>query len=188
MNAIDNGDFDAALALSDTLRDRFPGSRYKGWVEEVIAGVNCRLKKRSSPDIRYRQPGTIHNLDELVAPYKDKVVYIDIWGSRCGPCKAEMVYVPELKKQFKGKDVVFFYPDMDKPERIKTWKNYVAYTEIIGEHYHMTSKEIEPIWKVVHEAGGNKDLYPSYLLIDRQGKLIHADAKRPSEGEAISAD
>ena len=115
-------------------------------MEEVIAGVNSRLKKANSPDIPYRPAGSIHNLQELVAPYKGRVVYIDIWGSWCGPCKAEMAYVPELKKQFKDRDVVFFYLDMDKGERIETWKNYVAYAELTGEHYHMTDKEIEPIW------------------------------------------
>jgi thiol-disulfide isomerase/thioredoxin len=185
MNAVDNGDFEAAFALSDTLWNRFPESRYKGWVDNVIAGVHNRLKKQSSPGIHYRPPGTIRNLEDLVAPYKGKVIYIDIWGSWCGPCKAEMPYVPALKKKFEDKDVVFFYLDMDKPERIQTWKNYVTYIELIGEHYQMTSEEIEPIWKVVHEAGGNKDSYPGYLLIDRQGKLVHADAKRPSDGEAL---
>ena len=43
-----------------------------------------------------------------LAPHKGKVIYIDVWGSWCGPCREEMKHASAIKESLKGKDVVFF--------------------------------------------------------------------------------
>ena len=125
------------------------------------------------------------SMAELLEPYKGKIVYLDIWGTWCGPCRIEMSYVDALKKKFKGKDIVFLYLDVDPDEKGKIWQQYVQFYGIEGEHYRLTSKEVEPYWDVIKNAGGKTSLYPSYVLIDRQGKIINANALRPSDRESL---
>jgi thiol-disulfide isomerase/thioredoxin len=48
-------------------------------------------------------------LKEILAQHKNKVVYMDFWGSWCGPCLAELDHAPKVKETLKGKDVVFIY-------------------------------------------------------------------------------
>ncbi len=45
----------------------------------------------------------------LMARYKGKVVYLDFWGTWCGPCLSEMPYSVNLQKQYANKDIVFVY-------------------------------------------------------------------------------
>jgi thiol-disulfide isomerase/thioredoxin len=121
----------------------------------------------------------------LVAPYKGKMVYLDIWGTWCGPCKEEMPYVPELKKRYAGKDIVFVYLDMDNASKENDWKEYVQFTGLEGEHYRMDRTAIENIWQAIKAAGGQTNSYPTFVLIDRDGKIIHPNAARPGSRQEL---
>lgn len=41
--------------------------------------------------------------------FKGKVIYVDVWGTRCGPCIKEFEYHKGLKEKFKDKSVEFLY-------------------------------------------------------------------------------
>src|SRR5690606_9066962 len=60
---------------------------------------------------------------ELVSPYNGKVIYMDFWGTWCGPCRTQMPYVSELKKELEDKDVIFMYLANRSPE--KAWLNFI---------------------------------------------------------------
>ncbi|WP_290792488.1 TlpA family protein disulfide reductase [Flavihumibacter sp. UBA7668] len=184
-DAVAQGDFSAALFLYDTLRSAFPSSSYLPAITKLTQEVKSRLTALDGSNIHFIQPGSISNLKELAALYPGKVIYLDIWGTWCVPCKDEMKYVAELKQQFKGKDVVFFYLDMDAPHRKSTWEQYVKYHSITGEHYYMTNEEMASIWKEIEKAGGKSNLYPTYVLFNKRGEILHANARRPSEKELL---
>ncbi len=40
---------------------------------------------------------------KIIEPYKGKVIYLDVWGTWCGPCKNMMQYAKASKKLFAGK-------------------------------------------------------------------------------------
>jgi hypothetical protein len=54
--------------------------------------------------------------EELIKPYKGKVIYADFLGTLCGLCKENLKYVKDLKAKMKGQDVVFMYFANRSPE------------------------------------------------------------------------
>ncbi|NQU34099.1 MAG: TlpA family protein disulfide reductase [Bacteroidetes bacterium] len=119
---------------------------------------------------------TFQNILDL---YKGKVVYLDFWASWCRPCKNEMPHSSKVKEQFKGKDVVFVYISSDRDP--KAWKNGVSQLNIKGENY-LTSGNV---WKD-YNALFNVKTIPRYVLIDKEGKVVSANAKRPSNPEIVT--
>lgn len=57
---------------------------------------------------------------KIIEPYKGKVIYLDIWGTWCGPCKDMMQYAGNIKNLFAGKEVVFLY--LCNHSTDKSWK------------------------------------------------------------------
>jgi hypothetical protein len=96
-----------------------------------------------------------------------------------------MPYVPELKKRYTGKDIAFVYLDMDKASKENDWKEYVQFTGLEGDHYRMDQRAIENIWQAIKAAGGQTNSYPTFVLIDRDGKIIHPNAARPGSRQEL---
>jgi len=97
----------------------------------------------------------------------------------------EMAYVPELKKKFSGKEMVFVYIDMDDASKEEKWKEMLHLYALEGEHYRLSNEEIQPLWKEIEQEGGQINRYPTFVLIDKQGKIVKANAARPSDGNKL---
>lgn len=63
---------------------------------------------------------------KLIAPYRGRVIYIDVWGTWCGPCREEMAYLPELHEALKDLPVTYMYLANNSPEELwqKSAKRY----------------------------------------------------------------
>ena len=113
---------------------------------------------------------------EILKPCEGKVVYLDVWGTWCGPCKKEMEYVSAIKQAMKGKEVVFLYLANGSPE--VSWKNIIKEYSLTGQqvvHYNLPDKlqdMLEKYLQVKH--------YPTYLLIGRNGEIVDREPPRPS--------
>lgn len=110
--------------------------------------------------------------------YPGKVIYIDVYATWCGPCLEEMRYAPALHEETKGKDVVFV--NLCLQSAVSNWINLINDRKIGGENYYFTDDATKLFMGTYRLSG-----YPSYLLIDRQGKLVTTNAPRPSEGKAV---
>jgi thiol-disulfide isomerase/thioredoxin len=117
---------------------------------------------------------------EVIKKLKGKVVYLDIWGTWCGPCKHELKFSPELKNYFKGKDVAYVYLDMDEDDKDGQWREFIQVNGMTGLHLRKNRKEIQSFWDEL-KPGNTTRYYPTYFIFDREGKLVLADAARPSE-------
>jgi len=115
------------------------------------------------------------NFNQLIKEkYKGKVVYVDIWATWCGPCRAEMAPARELHKLFRGnKEVVFVNICMKSPQQ--AWAKAMANGEINGDNYFFDADlSDEAAAKLL--SGG----YPTFILIDKNGKIRTRKAPRPS--------
>ena len=114
------------------------------------------------------------SLDDVLKKYKGQVVYLDFWASWCGPCKKEMPHSQELKKKYTGQDVAFVYISTDKNG--SSWKNMIETLNINGFHYR-ASPDVR--MEIVEQF--NLQYIPRYVLINKDGKVADANAKRPSD-------
>ncbi|MGB0838612.1 MAG: TlpA family protein disulfide reductase [Chitinophagales bacterium] len=112
-------------------------------------------------------------LRDLLDRYQGKVIYMDFWASWCGPCLAEMPYSKQVYEQYKNDAIAFVYFSEDKTEG--KWRGNINRFGLGGEHYLLSDALKAELYQVF----GVQSL-PTYVVIDQQGKLINANAPRPS--------
>ena len=113
-------------------------------------------------------------LDELVKPYRGKIVYIDYWAPWCGPCISEMQHSGQVKAQLKEQDVVFLYLGVNTDK--DAWERAIKKYDISGEHYLLDGREYNILSGEFNISG-----IPRYMLVDQSGRVVNDHAPRPSE-------
>jgi thiol-disulfide isomerase/thioredoxin len=130
--------------------------------------------------------GKITHFAEILSmkEFENKVIYIDIWGTDCSPCIAEFKHLPELKKKYKNKDIVFLYLARSYGLfRISKWKKEMQKYNLEGYHICI-SKELKD--NIMLEVPGIRQVgIPKYILVDKKGNVAYPDAPRPSSGEEL---
>ncbi len=122
--------------------------------------------------------------DAIIAPYRGKIIYVDVWGTWCAPCREEMKQVPQMKKTLQGKDIVYLY--LCNRSSDESWKTSIAKYNLTGDnvvHYNLPEKQ----QSAVEDYLGVKS-YPTYRLVNRDGQLLPASAPRPSMAERLKAE
>lgn len=126
-----------------------------------------------SPDNKIEKIRNFKFDDLIKKNYKDKVIYLDIWATWCGPCREQMAPARELHKLFHDKDVVFLNicmkSDLDK------WTKMVRNGECEGVNYFFDDDLSSET-----AAGLLSEGFPTYILIDKNGKIRTKDAPRPT--------
>lgn len=161
----------------DWFKSTFPESAYTPRLQQAYNKWLKLAKGNPAPDYTGLTPDSI---SRSLADYKGKVVYVDVWATWCGPCRAEFPNSKILKNEYKDEeDLVFMYVsiDSDKP----AWKKYLTNDpEFTGEHLFVDGAWNSEICKAY-----NIMAIPRYLLIDKDGKIADSNAPRPSSGEVI---
>lgn len=146
-----------------------------------INGENTRLRDvlagKMPAATQVRSPLAVSSdkfFDELMKPYKGKVVYIDFWAPWCGPCMGEMPNSKELQQELAGKQVVFLYIGMSCTKQ--SWENTIKDKDIKGEHYFANDNEGRLLSDKFNISG-----IPHYVLVDKNGKVADDRAFRPSD-------
>ncbi|GAB3923017.1 TlpA family protein disulfide reductase [Mucilaginibacter myungsuensis] len=139
---------------------------------------NLNIKIRAD----YRTTSTVK---DMVAPYKGKVVFVDMWGTWCPYCISDMEFEPALKERLKDKEVVFLYIARDEDEDDEKWRDFIFINNLTGEHIRRNSDQISSVW---NEFGipDNEQAYPRYLIFDKDGKLVEKNAKRPTDKAGLA--
>ena len=177
-----SNDLPQARPLMEALEANYPHSSYLpafriklNKLEQLLA-LNLANKDIQIAD-GYEKMTSIY---DVIKKLKGKVVYLDIWGTWCGPCKQELKFNPEMKKYFKGKDVVFIYLDMDQDEKDGQWREFIKVNGMTGLHLRKSNKDIQSFWNELKPDSTTR-YYPTYFIFDKEGKLVSADAARPSD-------
>ena len=109
---------------------------------------------------------------------KGKFVYIDVWATWCGPCIAEIPALKEVEKEYHGKNIEFVSISIDDKKDFEKWKKMVADKELKGVQLFADND-----WKSDFVKNFAIDGIPRFILIDTEGKIVNADAPRPSDAK-----
>lgn len=109
-----------------------------------------------------------------IADFSGKYKYIDIWATWCAPCKKEIPYLKKLEKKYAGKDIVFISVSIDKNR--DSWEKFVKNQKLGGVQLWAGDWDFLP--QELHIGS-----IPRFILIDKEGKWIDANALRPSNPE-----
>ncbi|MCB0707615.1 MAG: TlpA family protein disulfide reductase [Saprospiraceae bacterium] len=107
---------------------------------------------------------------------KGKKVYIDVWATWCGPCVKEIPSLKALESELHEEDIVFVSVSIDKEADKEKWLSFIAKEELQG--VQLMAKDD---WKSDVASAYNIKGIPRFLLIDSEGKIISANAPRPSD-------
>ena len=107
---------------------------------------------------------------------KGKFVYIDVWATWCSPCIAEIPALKEVEKEYHGRNIEFVSISIDNRKDFEKWKKMVADKELKGVQLCA-----DHAWESDFVKSFAIDGIPRFILIDSEGKIVNADAPRPSD-------
>ncbi|MCH8318407.1 MAG: TlpA family protein disulfide reductase [Bacteroidetes bacterium] len=107
-----------------------------------------------------------------LSDFKGKYVYIDVWATWCRPCRAELPHLEKLQEHFKDKNIVFISVSVDETK--EPWEKMVKEKELMGVHLFAKGRKSSISKEYLINS------IPRFLLIDSEGKIIDANAPRPS--------
>lgn len=134
-------------------------------------------KGKFSPKFNYENhKGGMTSLDDL----KGKFIYIDVWATWCGPCVREIPYLKEVEKKYHGKNIEFVSISIDAKKDHEKWKQFVTEQQMGGVQLIADND-----WKSQFVQDYLINGIPRFILLDPEGRIVKADAPRPSEPELI---
>ncbi len=166
------------LSISDQMRDEVV-SDFKSLsndpekndeVDEIVNQFAKINKGEPAPDFAF---ANIEGDTLSMADFADMVVYIDVWATWCGPCIAEHPAMEKLQQRFKNSPVAFIAVSTDSSP--VPWKKMVEERKLGGIHLYAPGA-----WKSKINEDYVINSIPRFILIDKEGKIVDANAARPS--------
>jgi thiol-disulfide isomerase/thioredoxin len=131
-----------------------------------------KLNNTASASFNYENyKGGTTKLEDL----KGKYVYIDVWATWCGPCRAEIPHLKKTEEAYHGKNIEFVSISVDVAKDHEKWKTFVKDKELGGMQL-FADKD----WNSDFIKSYGIDSIPRFILIGPDGKIVNADAPRPS--------
>ena len=165
---------------------QYPHSRYIKLLADGIDKVknfDGLAKKELTPEQRLIPDyDSIATIDELLSKFRDKVIYIDMWATWCGPCKEQFGFKKDIDPFFKSKGVDVVYISLDRTSDKPKWINMIKYYNLEGYHVLASEKLAGDIYKTFGKH--NSLMIPRYVIC-KDGKVILKDAKRPQDKQAL---
>ena len=159
------------------------------FVSSVKSGIennNKTWRQRKQATDNLPKPGemaigfTYPNKDSVnhsLSDFEGSLVYVDVWATWCGPCKAEIPSLQKLEADYHGKNITFLSVSVDTDRQ--AWVDMVVNDELGGVQLWADG------WSQI-----TKDYaifgIPRFMLFDQEGKVISTDAPRPSDNEIRS--
>lgn len=150
--------------------------------QKLIANQYTDFVGKPSPKFKNYEnyKGGTTSLEDL----KGKYVYVDVWATWCGPCKAEIPTLKAIEKEYHNKNIEFVSISVDNGrgyannslEASKAgWKKMIADKQMGG-----TQLFADKAWQSEFIQGYQIRSIPRFILIDPNGNIVDANAPRPS--------
>lgn len=151
----------------------------KGMVQYLAASFELKkLNGTDSPSFKYENhKGGFTSLEDL----KGKYVYVDVWATWCGPCRQEIPFLQKTEEAYHGKNIEFVSISVDVMKDKEKWSKFVT-DKNLGGIQLLADKD----WKSDFVQGYKINGIPRFIIIGPDGKIVNADAPRPSSPELAS--
>jgi thiol-disulfide isomerase/thioredoxin len=114
--------------------------------------------------------------------FKGKYVYIDVWATWCRPCIQQIPYLQALEKEYHNKNIEFVSISTDESRRSggsweaaeKKWRGFI-------KKKNMTGVQLWSGQDYSFQQAYQINSIPRFILIDPEGKIVDANAARPSD-------
>ncbi|MBQ6032365.1 MAG: TlpA family protein disulfide reductase, partial [Prevotella sp.] len=154
---------------ADSLRKKVL-SRY----DEYLKTNSHLFKGQPAPDFTFTdKKGKLIRLSDL----KGKLLFIDVWGTWCAPCIEEIPFIAKLQEKYRNNpNVMIMSIACDKESARPKWLAFLKkHKEMNWAQYQVTTEGNKILDDVYHVMG-----IPRFMIIDKDGIIIDADAPRPS--------
>lgn len=111
---------------------------------------------------------------------RGRYVYVDVWATWCGPCRAEIPHLKEVEKKYHDKKIEFVSISIDTKKDYDKWKKFVAEKDLGGIQLFADND-----WNSQFIKAYNINSIPRFILIDPKGNIVNANAERPSSPKLV---
>ena len=141
-------------------------------VESTADSLSAVVPDNLMPDITLeRTDGTTLQLSSLFG----KTLFLDFWATWCPPCCAEIPHLETLSKKFAdSQDVRIISISVDQDR--DAWLKKVAEDKPAWEQYRISSEDADVFFSALV-----LETIPRFIIVDKDGNIINADAPRPSD-------
>lgn len=166
-------------------------------IRQIALGINICLPGIFILLLSFNPDGNIHFIEDKnlktfkqvirLSQFKGKVVYVDIWGTRCIPCIEQFTFNNALKEKFEKEQIEYLYLAVDygHPDDHTRWKEMVQDKNLTGYNMLISSSLYKEVWNIIKDSVKTMYLIPHYIIIDKKGKIAYADAERPGAKETL---
>ncbi len=136
--------------------------------------ISTKLNK----NVTYTKSTEVDVIKMLTKKFPGQNLYVDLWATWCGPCRAEFPYYPQVMDKYNGKVTFVFLCGASEES---------AYTSVLNNlnfkanHFFLNNSQYANYKNAFGITG-----IPHYLFITKDGKITN-NFKRPSAGNELYA-
>lgn len=161
-------------------------SSIKGQNNQMVTYFKSAFQKnkfmgKGKPSPKFENYIDIKGGTKSLDSFKGKYVYIDVWATWCGPCIQQIPYLQSLEKEYHNKNIEFVSISTDESRRSggsweaaeKKWRDFV-------KAKNMTGVQLWSGQDFSFQQAYQINSIPRFILIDPEGKIVDANAPRPT--------
>lgn len=126
--------------------------------------------------------------------FRNKIIYVDVWGTTCPPCFLELKdHTPKLTQRYRqNENIAFLYLCIDRhPLPEVRWKSKIQELQPAGYHALVEATEEAKLANdILGKSWQSKYVpyEPFYFIVDRRGKIVGQPIANPDQGELRPSD
>ncbi len=177
-----------ALTYTTNLKEFY--KKYMGYSTSAknkreITGLYNKLKltAKGMPSPKFKDyinyNGERTSLDDLIG--KGKYLYIDLWATWCSFCKKEVPLLKNFEIKYHDKNIEFVSINVDVKSNFNKWKKTIEDKEMGGVQLFAGESHLKLKFAQDYLIKG----LPRFIILDPEGKIVTANAPRPSDGQKL---
>lgn len=113
--------------------------------------------------------------------FKGKYVYIDVWATWCKPCLAQIPFLKKLEEKYARKKIEFVSISIDNKSTAGSWNNALSKWKQMVKNKNLSGVQLYSGKDTKFMEDYQITGIPRFILIDRKGNIVNANAPRPSD-------